>query len=75
MMNGLRLVTTMPNELKPCPFCGGIPRIIENKLNLNKILYGVYCVDEHHEVSVGYFDSEEEATEAWNRRADNGNER
>lgn len=60
------------NELKPCPFCGSKPQITENKLNLRSILYGVICVgDEHHSVSVGYFQSEEEAVNAWNRRINN----
>ena len=58
-------------EIKPCPLCGGVPRVVENKVNLKSILYGVYCCDEHHEVSVGYFDSEEEAIEVWNDRKDN----
>jgi len=60
-------------ELKPCPFCGELPRIVENKMNLKEILYGVLCCDdEHHSVSVGYFYSIEEAAEAWNRRANDG---
>ena len=53
-------------KVKPCPFCGGVPRIVENKINLKNILYGVYCDGEHHQVSVGYFDTEEEAVEMWN---------
>jgi hypothetical protein len=48
-----------------------MPSIVENKINLKAILYGVYCGDEHHEVSVGYFDSEEEAIEVWNYRKGN----
>ena len=58
-------------KTKPCPLCGEVPRIIENKVNLKSILYGVYCSDEHHEVSVGYFESEDEAVEVWNNRKDN----
>lgn len=58
-------------EMKHCPLCGKVPRIVENKINLKSILYGVYCSDEHHEVSVGYFDSEEEAIEVWNNRKEN----
>lgn len=53
-------------KIKPCPLCGGEPRIVENKINLKNILYGIYCDDEHHQVSVGYFDTEEEAIEMWN---------
>ena len=56
-------------ELLPCPFCGKKPNIIENKLNLKSILYGVICVgDEHHSASVGYFESEDQAIECWNTR-------
>lgn len=55
-------------RLLPCPFCGRLPRFIENKANLKEILYGLCCDDEHHEVCVGYFYTEEEAIEAWNRR-------
>lgn len=59
-------------ELNPCPFCGRTPTVTENKLNLKSILYGVICVgDEHHSASVGYFQTEEEAVNHWNRRADN----
>lgn len=54
-------------ELKPCPFCGGTPTIYENKFNLRHILYGVCCYGDHHTASVGYFDTEEEAAEEWNR--------
>lgn len=60
----------MPNELKPCPFCGGEARIIENKYNLNNILYGVCCFDGYyHSASVWYFNTIEEAIETWNRKA------
>ena len=58
-------------ELKFCPLCGKAPRIVENKINLKSIMYGVYCSDEHHEVSVGYFYTEEEAIEAWEMRVNN----
>ena len=59
-------------ELKPCPFCGEIPLLYESKQDLKNILYGVSCYGEHHCASVGYFDTEEEAIEAWNRRAEDG---
>ena len=60
------------NELKPCPFCGDIPMLYENKKDLRNILYSVSCYGEHHTASVGYFYSEEEAIEAWNRRVEDG---
>lgn len=56
------------DELKPCPFCGGTPRIIESR-DSRRIMYGVDCLgDEHHIVCVGWFESEDEAIEHWNRR-------
>ena len=59
------------SELKPCPFCGGTPRIVENKLCLEHIIYCVECDSDSHTVIGGWFDSENEAVEWWNRRADN----
>ena len=60
------------DELKPCPFCGDMPLIHESKQDLRNILYSVFCGGEHHTASVGYFYTEEEAIEAWNRRAEDG---
>ena len=57
-------------ELKPCPFCGGTPVLIEHKYDLSHILYGYDCYgDDHHTCGVGYFETQKEAVEAWNRRA------
>ena len=60
-------------ELKPCPFCGGEARIVENDpLGMGKkefFTYGAICP------SCGanfWKNTETEAEEAWNRRADNG---
>jgi hypothetical protein len=55
-------------EIKQCPICGRTPRILENKFDLNDIVYGVYCCDEHHSISIGCFGSEEEAIEVWNNK-------
>ena len=65
----------MPNELKPCPFCGG-----EAKLYNQKVVGGydysyVQCKKCHiqtacYDISTDYCSSEM-ATEDWNRRADN----
>ena len=60
-------------ELKPCPFCGG-------KAFLSEVLY--YCepgrcttqfieCNECHATTYEY-NTEEEAIEAWNRRAEDG---
>lgn len=62
-------------ELKPCPFCGKQPTLIENKIDMRKILYGYSCMDdEHHEAAVGYYKSISQAAEAWNRRKEEDRE-
>ena len=59
-------------ELKPCPFCGNKPRLIEKdpfgqfRKELN--VFGVYCDCG----AVIWKCSEEDAREAWNRRVENG---
>ena len=66
----------MNNELKPCPFCGSTPRISENKLDYCHILYGIGCFgNAHHTAEVGWFPSEDEAIEYWNRRVSDEAER
>ena len=64
---------TMPNELKPCPFCGGkavIHECVELENEALKAVYtgkiGVHCVDCH--VSTTPLDNKNTAIEAWNRR-------
>ena len=58
-------------ELKPCPFCGDIDPDIE-ELSINGLFIGSYCVECFNcHAKTDYFDTEEEAIEAWNRRIDN----
>lgn len=52
------------DKLKPCPFCGG------KALLWGFIGYVVKCTLCGVETII--YETEEEATEAWNRRADNG---
>ena len=52
----------MSDELKPCPFCGGM-----NLYYAAGRFYAVECSDCGAKV-VGAFRTEEEAAEAWNRR-------
>lgn len=57
------------DELKPCPFCGGMPQTVVDDETEEKI--GVKCFS-----CGGCIDSEkdtlDEAIEAWNRRASDG---
>ena len=64
----------MPNELKPCPFCGGSAAIGRTKKSL-KLQYSVGCNNSRcianrlRNPFVLHFLSKGEAAEAWNRRA------
>ena len=60
-------------ELKPCPFCGGGARIINNVF---QDLWDISCLDGFcyaHLASdeARYYDLDD-AIEAWNRRAEDG---
>lgn len=60
----------MSEELKPCPFCGGDARIIAKPYEPK------VCVGCDDDTCLGFsglgwlYDSEKEATEDWNRRAE-----
>ena len=64
----------MPNELKPCPFCGGEAEVVKIPEGLNwEGCYVVGCDDNsmcmgniNHFTMV--FFTPETATEAWNKR-------
>ena len=66
----------MQNELKPCPFCGGEAEVVPHKV-FSKALeawkvdcYRVECKN-CHASSYQFWGTEEQAVNAWNRRADN----
>ena len=71
----------MREELKPCPFCGGEAEVAEGTYTAWEEGYSVRCrhcaltfgasgrLGECYEWSCS-FKSEEEAIEAWNRRAE-----
>lgn len=60
------------DDLKPCPFCGA-DAVIEHKFNLGTWI--VQCSNNFCPASymIGAdYDTQEEATEAWNRRVNDG---
>ena len=63
----------MPNELKPCPFCGGSADISKTLLYGKVAGYVVFCKKCGCEINAR--SSKQNAKKAWNRRSDNGNER
>lgn len=56
-------------ELKPCPFCGEIPKIFHDR-------HSVECCNGLCDVMPSTwsytYDTDEDAVEAWNRRASDG---
>jgi Lar family restriction alleviation protein len=68
----------MKNDLKPCPFCGGAAQLTHNAygvaMNGSYVLCpGCGCTTKTFGISTAYA-SDEKATEAWNRRADDEQE-
>lgn len=67
----------MPNELKPCPFCGSagkLQRKYRCKGKRKTTEYRIICSNLECEIFPATFlkSTYHEAAEAWNRRADNG---
>ena len=65
----------MPNELKPCPFCGGKAKLYNQKV-IGGYDYSYVICDScgirtlKYEVSTEYC-AKDKATEDWNRRTEN----
>lgn len=56
------------DELKPCPFCGGIAVIRKDEERINPFFVRCGNIDCKMVVGTNYFSTEEEAIEAWNGR-------
>ena len=63
----------MPNELKPCPFCGAKPYIFVNKYRHNEESYMIKCSNTQCNIIPCTYEQMdlEYVIESWNRRADN----
>lgn len=55
-------------ELKPCPFCGGEAEVLTAESMNGGYLFGIMCNDCRSRGDV--YNTEAEATEAWNTRAE-----
>ena len=64
-VKNMRGSVTMPNELKPCPFCGS--KHIETKYLCFRPF--IICYKCHAQIPC--YNNYKQAKEAWNRRADN----
>lgn len=58
----------MNEELKKCPFCGGDGAIREHRFHGYNSTWGVVCIGECSCETRQFYDTVEEAIEAWNRR-------
>lgn len=61
-------VTTSEQEVKPCPFCGGSAVITDVRESHHSFKVGCYS-DTCWQPGTGYFDTEQEAIAAWNKRS------
>lgn len=66
----------MSKELKPCPFCGRVDSVTRQKFDTLICLYSVFCDrDKGGCGAYGPYECiEEDAIEAWNRRANENTE-
>ncbi|MCL2174449.1 MAG: Lar family restriction alleviation protein [Treponema sp.] len=57
-------------ELKPCPFCGDTAYLATNTDGFGRdISFYVRCEKSGHTLTADKYDTEEIATEAWNKRS------
>lgn len=58
------------SDLKPCPFCGGDADIMLDEVGV--FVEYLPCCQSCDGMIERWFNTEEEAAAAWNRRAENG---
>lgn len=54
-------------DLKPCPFCGST-NVEVRPDEADEVMFVVYCRHSACHIYVGFFDDEEQAVIAWNKR-------
>ena len=78
MQNELTPEATMPEKIKPCPFCGESPTLKHDwryPRGIDDSIYASEVICENWECPIyhadnTYYQTDEEAIEAWNRRAE-----
>lgn len=70
------------SKLKPCPFCGGAPKIVDDNGRHGMVFsvrhqcestggrFNRYGSVDRLTIDTGWYDSEQEAIDAWNTRAE-----
>lgn len=61
----------MPNNLKPCPFCGGLPNVDKCEMPYSPVFYAVECDNINCPVqpSTDYCKDRAFIIKLWNKRA------
>ena len=57
----------MEDKLKPCPFCGGMTKLLGEQLPVGSTFYFVQCLKCYSKS--GYYIDKQEAIDAWNKRS------
>ena len=62
------------DELKPCPFCGYVPKVETYEDMFHRIKFGIECHSEDCDIQpfTTWYADKQEAIEAWNRRHEDG---
>jgi len=58
----------MTGDLKPCPFCGGRPRVFSHNNEWIGRTWHIECLDDNCGCGTCHHDSAEIAATVWNRR-------